>query len=625
MVSNGMVAIELIPTKSYSPTDLGSLAGLTDEVLTQSVTKGHAISSTELTASTSSISLPTGMDGVTVILSGTAGLAGYLQPGSRVDVYANITKVSTASTRGSRRDAPAAVHRAGHDQHRGPRRRRAPCRPTPTKPTSAGRTIPASETLLLRRQPEPGQDRSSSSRRTRPLSVVQTQKDTIASAGGAVHRHRPDDDRAMISRRILVISRSPALSRAIQASLGPGYQVVTSTNVIDVVDEVREQGPFDVLVAGPVFDSHAGMARLATLRAIAAVPAVVLALGPKPKASLSDIVRTGAVELIEYPTSKRQLAAALKRAFDIADVSAVGRGARRCPSWPTGVVVERPHFAEVFTVASSSGGCGKTFYATNLACYLAAQTGQRVCLVDLDLQFGEVSTALHLRPRFTISDLLSREPVDDDDLDEHVEEYLEEHELGFSVLAAPFSPADADMIAPKDVYKVMGALRRHFDYIVVDTPAQLSEIVLAAFDHSTRVLCMVTLDLPSIRNMRVFLSTLEKLRINSETIGVVLNKVEDDIGIDISDVQEVLDNKIVSVLPYSREVMKSINKGKPALVSAANSDIGKKLAGGMHQFLSGEVTPVLGTAANTAEIGESRGFWRRRKGRTTKVPELERA
>ncbi len=429
----------------------------------------------------------------------------------------------------------------------------------------------------------------------------------------------------MINRRILVISRSPALSRAIQASLGPGYQVVTSANVIDVVDEVREQGPFDVLVAGPVFDSHAGMARLATLRAVGAVPAVVLALGPKPKANLSDIVRTGAVELVEFPTSKRQLAAALKRAFDIADISEAGSAAA-LPVVAQGVVVERPQFAEVFTVASSSGGCGKTFYATNLACYLAAQTGQRVCLVDLDLQFGEVSTALHLRPRFTISDLLSREPVDEDDLEEHVEEYLEEHELGFSVLAAPFSPADADMIAPKDVYKVMGALRRHFDYIVVDTPAQLSEIVLAAFDHSTRVLCMVTLDLPSIRNMRVFLTTLEKLRINSESIGVVLNKVEDDIGIDISDVQEVLDNKIVSVLPYSREVMKSINKGRPALVSAAHTEIGKKLAGGMHQFLSDEMTPVLETGTNSAELGEPRGFWRlRRKGRTHKVPELERA
>jgi pilus assembly protein CpaE len=428
----------------------------------------------------------------------------------------------------------------------------------------------------------------------------------------------------MINRRILVISRSPALSRAIQASLGPGYQVITSSNVIDVDEEVREQGPFDVLVAGPVFDSHAGMARLANLRATAPIPAVVLALGPKPKASLSDIVRTGAVELVEYPTSKRQLSSALKRAFDIADVSQTA-GVPTLPVVAQGVVVERTQFAEVFTIASSSGGCGKTFYATNLACYLSAQTGQRVCLVDLDLQFGEVSTALHLRPRFTISDLLAREPVDEDDLDEHVEEYLEEHELGFSVLAAPFSPADADMIAPKDVYKVMGALRRHFDYIVVDTPAQLSEIVLAAFDHSTRVLCMVTLDLPSIRNMRVFLTTLEKLRINSESIGVVLNKVEDDIGIDLNDVQEVLDNKIISTLPYSREAMKSINKGRPALVSAASSDLGRKLAGGMAQFLSGDMSPSLGTSANTPEIGGSRGFWRRRKARTPKVPELERA
>jgi DNA-binding NtrC family response regulator len=220
----------------------------------------------------------------------------------------------------------------------------------------------------------------------------------------------------VISRRILVISRSPALSRAIQASLGPGYQILTSANVSEVVDEVREQGPVDVLVAGPVFDSHAGMARLATLRAGGGVPAIVLALGPKPKANLGDIVRTGAVDLVEYPTSKRQLAAALKRAFDIADASA-SNDDPTLPVVAQGVVVDRPQFAEVFTVASSSGGCGKTFYATNLACYLAAQTGQRVCLVDLDLQFGEISTALHLRPRFTISDLLSREPVDEDDLD----------------------------------------------------------------------------------------------------------------------------------------------------------------------------------------------------------------
>ncbi len=391
----------------------------------------------------------------------------------------------------------------------------------------------------------------------------------------------------MISRRIFVISRSPALSRAIEASLGPDYQVVTSSNASDVVEEVQQLGPFDVLVAGPLFDSNAGMLRLAQLRSQGVLPVTVLALGPKPKASLSDIVRTGAVELVEYTTSKRQLASALHRAFEIAGNSrTVSETVIPAVSQP--MILERPQLGEVFTVASSSGGCGKTFYATNLACYLAAETGKRVCLVDLDLQFGEISTALHLRPHATIADLLAQESGEGEELADNVEGYLEEHELGFSVLAAPFSPTEADLIAPKDVYRVMEALRKRFDYVVVDTPAQLSEVVLAAFDHSTKVLCMVTLDLPSIRNMRVFLSTLEKLRIDEDAISVVLNKVEEDVGIKIADVQEVLSNRIVSILPYSREVSRSINKGTPALASAADSDIGKKLKEGMHQLIAEE-------------------------------------
>jgi MinD-like ATPase involved in chromosome partitioning or flagellar assembly len=393
----------------------------------------------------------------------------------------------------------------------------------------------------------------------------------------------------MIARRIFVISRSPALGRAIEASLGPEYDVVTSSNVTDVVEEVRDLGPFDVLVAGPLFDSNAGMTRLAQLRNEGMLPVTVLALGPKPKASLSDIVRTGAVELVEYTTSKRQLSSALRRAFDIAQHSHAATDSVmpvvQTHTQRESMVAERQQLAEVFTVASSSGGCGKTFYATNLACYLAAQTDKRVCLVDLDLQFGEISTALHLRPKFTIADLLAQESDDADDLEHHIEEFLEAHELGFSVLAAPFSPIEADMIAPKDIQRVLEALRRRFDYVVVDTPAQLSEVVLAAFDQSTKVLCMVTLDLPSIRNIRVFLSTLDKLRINGDAIGVVLNKVEDDVGIKISDVQEVLENRIMSILPYSSEVSRSINKGTPALVSAANSDIGQKLATGMRGLI----------------------------------------
>jgi Flp pilus assembly protein CpaB len=97
MVAQGLVAIQTIPEKQYQTSDITTLQGLTDTVLTSKVAKGQAISSTALSASTSSISLPKGEDGVTITMTGVNGLAGYLQPGSEVDVYANITKLSAGS------------------------------------------------------------------------------------------------------------------------------------------------------------------------------------------------------------------------------------------------------------------------------------------------------------------------------------------------------------------------------------------------------------------------------------------------------------------------------------------------------------------------------------------------
>lgn len=174
MISSGLVAIELIPTKAYSPTDLASLTGLTNEVLTAPITKGHAISSTELAASTSSISLPTGMDAVTVTLSGTDGLAGYLQPGSRVDVYANITKVSTGSAATSTLPIPCTQLAMANIEALDVES----TEPTySSHPTSAGRTIPSSETLLLAVSPDQARTLEFLSQ-NESISVVQTQKDT---------------------------------------------------------------------------------------------------------------------------------------------------------------------------------------------------------------------------------------------------------------------------------------------------------------------------------------------------------------------------------------------------------------------------------------------------------------
>ncbi len=174
MLSSGMVALELIPTKSFSPTDLQSLAGLNEQVLTTAVAKGHAIGTPELAASTSSISLPTGQDGVTITVSGTNGLAGYLQPGSRIDVYANITKVSTASSVTSTLPLPCTELAMANIQVLDVQS---------TVPsfaghkTAAGRTIPASETLLLAVNSAQARNLEFLSQ-NESVSVVQTQKDT---------------------------------------------------------------------------------------------------------------------------------------------------------------------------------------------------------------------------------------------------------------------------------------------------------------------------------------------------------------------------------------------------------------------------------------------------------------
>jgi Flp pilus assembly protein CpaB len=144
MIANHLVAIELISSKLFKPTDLVTLGGLTNEVTTNNIAKGQAINSTELSASTSSISIPTGMDAMTVTMTGTNGLAGYLQPGSRVDVYANITKPSTGA--GANIPIPCTELAMSSIQV---------LDVSSTAPsyvghkTAEGRTIPGSETILL--------------------------------------------------------------------------------------------------------------------------------------------------------------------------------------------------------------------------------------------------------------------------------------------------------------------------------------------------------------------------------------------------------------------------------------------------------------------------------------------
>jgi len=385
------------------------------------------------------------------------------------------------------------------------------------------------------------------------------------------------------AKTILVLDRGEELADAIAmsvAELDPAPRIVAWTRLNSITELVAAEGPFDVVVAGPSLATRSGIRRLATLHDEAPGAALVLAFASRPDCSLREIVQCGAIDLLQLPATTDELLDCVERAMAIAD----RRTEADLAAFEPPVPVDSSRLARVFTVGSATGGCGKTFYATNLAWYLA-RSGARVALVDLDLQFGEVCTALRIRPKYTIADALQYEDDAEYDLGAHIEEILAPHEGGFSVLPAPKDPAEADRITAAQVTRVLEVLRQRFDYVVVDTPAALTEIVLAAFDLSEHVFVLGALDLPSVRNLGVFLQTIERLRISSDNVSLILNKVEADVGLDVAQVTRLFPQGFRSVLPYAREAQRSVNTGVPVLSGEPHCEVARKLAAGLVDFL----------------------------------------
>lgn len=418
----------------------------------------------------------------------------------------------------------------------------------------------------------------------------------------------------MRNPKILVLDRGEELATQLQGvadELRPVPDIVACTRMGAVAEVLEAEGPFDVLVAGPSLGTRSGLARLRVIREDQPATSLLLAFSRRPDADLTDIVRTGAVDLVRLPVENAELVDAVNRALSLSQVKAQAAAvaaaavAGQQTVGPDGQVTAAPgsQLARTFTISSATGGCGKTFYATNLAYFLARYTGKRACIVDLDLQFGEVSTALRMRPKFTIFDALQREDTDEDDLRDHIEEYTVQHETGVHILAAPREPSEADRISPPDVTRIVEAVRKNFDYVIIDTPPQLNELVLAAFDLSDGLYVMATLDLPSVRNMSVFLSTLERLKVSADNVKLILNKAESDVGIDIDQVTRLFPQGFESVLPYAKEVSRSINLGMPVMAASPQAEISRLMTTGMRSILPPEHQSKLVTEPAPAKKG----------------------
>ncbi len=367
------------------------------------------------------------------------------------------------------------------------------------------------------------------------------------------------------------------------ASLRPRAEIVHCMAVDLMPALIADHGSFDVVIAGPIASTDEGLFALRHLRVQSPTTNVILAFDRWRSGTLRNTVRTGALDLLRLPVDDDVILNAVEEALSI------GWPAHDCA--PAVDAKARPD-GRVIVVGSATGGCGKTFYSTNLAYYLRAHLDKRTILIDLDLQFGELSTALRLKPRHTISDLVAM-----DDRDEafalRLEECAVSHESGVFVLAAPDAPAEADALDANDIARVIAAASSRFDFVVVDTPAALSEGVLSAIEKAERIFSIATLDLPSVRNLGVLLTTLNQLKVPSERIQLVLNKVEHDVGMDVSTVVRYFPQGFSSVIPYGREVNRSLNMGMPMLAFAPRSEVSRALIAGFAASIEqGDEEPV---------------------------------
>ncbi len=229
---------------------------------------------------------------------------------------------------------------------------------------------------------------------------------------------------------------------------------------------------------------------------------------------------------------------------------------------------------KIVTVFSPKGGTGKTVTATNLATAFAKFEGKKTLLLDLDLQFGDAAIMLGLEPDKTIYDLV----VAPGELDtEKLAGYTTKHTSGVEVLPAPLRPEDAELVTEPKLARLLEVARESYDAIVVDTSPFFHGPMLATLDRTDELLLLSSLDVPTLKNLRLALQTLELLSFPKQRIKIVLNRANSKVGMKQNEVEGALGMKVRFEIPSDRAVPLAVNRGKPVILDEEGADVSKAI------------------------------------------------
>ena len=297
---------------------------------------------------------------------------------------------------------------------------------------------------------------------------------------------------------------------------------------------------------------------IAEIREQTRAPVILVASGGEAAAMLEQALELDVADVLLLPQLTHNVVFAIRKAAHV----------RR--QLQTAV-----HRGRVITVFSPKGGTGKTVVATNLATMLAKRDGMRTLLLDLDLQFGDAAIALGITPDKTIYDLV----VAPGELDsEKLAGYVVKHRSGLDILAAPLRPEDAELVIESKVIALLEVARGSYDAIVVDTSPFFHGPMLATLDRTDELLVLCGLDVPTLKNVRLALQTLEMLSFPASRIRYVMNRTNANVGLSTREVEAGLKVKVGTELPTDRAVQVSVNRGEAVVLSDPRSDFSKGIA-----------------------------------------------
>lgn len=365
----------------------------------------------------------------------------------------------------------------------------------------------------------------------------------------------------VFARTTLVERPGAAVSPEVMATMlaAPGPDVVVLAPPTDVADALR--------IAAALDHEH---------------PEITVILVADPTPSLWErALRAGVREIVPTNAKTPAYQAVLEHALAAADV-------RRSNIIDLRDSVNRRE-GRIITVLSPKGGAGKTTVATNLAVGLARRAPDGVAIVDLDLQFGDVASALQLVPDLSLADLAPGEAERDP---ARVKLLLTHHHEGLFALCAPDDPAAAEGISADEIAPMLQALADDLPYVVVDTCAGIDPHTLAAIEVSNDIVLLGVMDVPSVRSLRKLIDALDRLGMTESRRIVVLNRSDSHVDLDVNDITAAIGLPIAISIPSSRSVPLSTNHGSPVLVFDPASPVIRPLRELVSLF-TGEAPPEV--------------------------------